>query len=233
MPIGRRSAVIVSALLLVSNALVLLNKRQLRALYNSKRGRITRGDLTPFPGLHSPWAYLHRAQNDRYGLNILRLSVWLHRAYVLTCGLTVASFESLLERFQPIWSAFTPCTNRFDRVSGVKRVTSRRGRPRTLDAAGGLAITLHWLRSKCHLWCLCLIFGTTPSVTAVWVQYGLLVLSRLLRRVLSPVMWLPSMPSCTVLLCCLPCCGCPPCPPVLCSCAVLLSLAVLSCCALE
>ena len=103
---AREYAVKVAALLL-AQALVLHHKWLLRAIYNSNRGRLTRADLTPFPGTDSPWAYLYKAQNDR--------------AFVLTCGLTVSSFEMLLKRFEPLWWAYSPCTKKFDRVSGVER----------------------------------------------------------------------------------------------------------------
>ena len=36
-----------------------------RQYYNLRRGVLTRADLTPFPGLHSPWAYVRSGMHNR------------------------------------------------------------------------------------------------------------------------------------------------------------------------
>ena len=36
-----------------------------RQYYNLRRGVLTRADLTPFPGLHSPWAYVRSGMQNR------------------------------------------------------------------------------------------------------------------------------------------------------------------------
>lgn len=41
---------------------------------------------------------------------------------------------------------------------------------------------LHWMRSTCHYHSLSMIFGLIPSGIGEWVQYGLLVLHHVLRR---------------------------------------------------
>ena len=93
-----------------------------------------------------------------------------YRALIITTGLDAAAFETLLESFKPVWLSHTPRSDNFNRVTGVTLLKSRRGRPRVLDAAGGLAIVLHWLRSKCSFCDLCFVFGTVPSCTNIWVQ---------------------------------------------------------------
>lgn len=99
-----------------------------------------------------------------------------YRALIITTGLDAAAFETLLESFKPVWLSHTPRSDNFNRVTGVTLLKSRRGRPRVLDAAGGLAIVLHWLRSKCSFCDLCFVFGTVPSCTNIWVQFGLICL---------------------------------------------------------
>ena len=97
------------------------------------------------------------------------------RAFILCTGLDVASFTDLLERFEPAWLTHRPVYEGKEIVCRVQK-RSTRGRHRILRADAGLALILHWLRSKCHMWTLSLIFGLVPSGVSHWVQFGLLVL---------------------------------------------------------
>jgi hypothetical protein len=58
---------VVSAMLMVLlAALMHLHGQKLkRQYYNLRRGVLTRADLTPFPGLHSPWAYVRSGMQNR------------------------------------------------------------------------------------------------------------------------------------------------------------------------
>ena len=58
---------VVSAMLMVLlAALMHLHSQKLkRQYYNLRRGVLTRADLTPFPGLHSPWAYVRSGMQNR------------------------------------------------------------------------------------------------------------------------------------------------------------------------
>ena len=59
----------VSAMLMILlAALMHLHAQKLkRQYYNLRRGVLTRADLTPFPGLHPPWAYVRSGMQNRWG----------------------------------------------------------------------------------------------------------------------------------------------------------------------
>ena len=63
LPAHRGAMVLV--MLYILAGLYLGNEYYKRELYNLRRGYLTRGDLTPVPGLDSPWAYIWSAKNDR------------------------------------------------------------------------------------------------------------------------------------------------------------------------
>lgn len=64
------------------------------------------------------------------------------------------------------------------------------GRPRLLSAPSGMALTLHWLRSKCSMATLAMVFGLTPTGVSVWTQFGLLCLYYVTGRMAqAAVIW--------------------------------------------
>ena len=59
----------ISAMLMILlAALMHLHAQKLKhQYYNLRRGVLTRADLTPFPGLHPPWAYVRSGMQNRWG----------------------------------------------------------------------------------------------------------------------------------------------------------------------
>jgi hypothetical protein len=55
-------------LMILLAALMHLRAQKLkRQYYNLRRGVLTRADLTSFPGLHSPWAYVRSGMQNMRG----------------------------------------------------------------------------------------------------------------------------------------------------------------------
>lgn len=152
--------------LLVGTQSSLLLQKLKRRKYNERHGVLTRRNvISPFS---SPWAVVRSQMDDR--------------ALIMTTGLNRDGFERLLGVFGPLWTGHSPLCRGYNTVSGIRPIRSKRGRPRSLDPAGGLAIVLHFMRTTATISQLCLVFGTVPSVTSLWIQFGLIILLHTLRK---------------------------------------------------
>jgi hypothetical protein len=135
------------------------------------RAYLTRCSLPPVPREDSAWAYLYAARVDR--------------AFIVTMGVDVGTFHLLLERgFAQLWNS-TPITREDVRSHGTPRLQKR-----SLDAAGGLGLVLHYLNSTMSLVTLQQVFALVPSVSSRYLHFGLKLLHRtLLRMPQAKIAW--------------------------------------------
>ncbi|KAA1126785.1 hypothetical protein PGTUg99_020147 [Puccinia graminis f. sp. tritici] len=134
------------------------------------RTYLTRDDLAGHPRSSSAWAHLRAVGNDR--------------AYVTTMGVDVQTFEALLEHFNAAW----------DLEAIYRADVNPNGAPqlarRSLDAAGGLGLVLHWLSSTMASHTLQQIFAITPAVCARYLQHGRRLLLDVLRDLeMAKIVW--------------------------------------------
>jgi hypothetical protein len=100
------------------------------------------------------------------------------------CGHDHASFQSLIELFQPIYVSHFP-----SRISGfiepvaITSTGKRKGRTRHLDAAGCLGLVLMWYRTRGAVSrSLCLMFGLTETPMLCWLKFGKRILLYVLQH---------------------------------------------------
>ena len=116
---------------------------------NINRLYLRRQDLLPNPRIGTPWQVLYAARNDR--------------AFITTMGFDVETFHHLLEGqggFAERWELSTIPRNDVAMI-GEPRLGSR-----SLDAAGGLGLVLHYLGSAMLEISLQQIFALTPSMVS-------------------------------------------------------------------
>jgi hypothetical protein len=106
------------------------------------------------------------------------------QALLNACGHDHASFQCLLELFEPIY-----CSHFLNRDSGfIEPVTllgtgKRKGRPRHLDAAGCLGLVLMWYRTRGAVSrTLCMMFGLTLTQMQRWLKVGKRILLCVLQH---------------------------------------------------
>jgi hypothetical protein len=129
--------------------------------------RIPRASLQNYSG--SAFKTLLDSNNDQALLN--------------ACGHDHASFQCLIDLFEPIYDSHF-----LNRVSGfiqplVPLSTGKRnGRPRHLDAAGCLGLVLMWYRTRGAVSrSLCLMFGLTLTPMQRWLKLGKRILLYILQ----------------------------------------------------
>lgn len=121
-----------------------------------------RSDLLPDPRRATPWQALYQSQNDR--------------AYITTMGFNVATFNYILESgFTEHWNTNT--IPRSDNINAAPPLLSRR----SLDAAGGLGLVLHYLTSTMLDISLMEIFALIPSTVSRYLNFTLSILLKTLR----------------------------------------------------
>jgi hypothetical protein len=120
----------------------------------------------------SPFKYLYTSKNDQALLN--------------ACGVDHEEFTNLLNVFGPYFQKYT-----YDQHTGrIKVVTTKRGRPRSLDAIGCLGLVLFWYRTKGAAGrTICLVFGITNTPLDRWLLFGKLLLFESLKH------YKPTIPS--------------------------------------
>ncbi|TCD64819.1 hypothetical protein EIP91_003600 [Steccherinum ochraceum] len=125
---------------------------------------LRRSELLPDPRNGTPWQQLYASKNDR--------------AFITTMGVDVDTFHYLLfNGFAYRWNKRT--IPRADvRPHGIPRL----GR-RSLDAAGALALVLHWLNSTMREVSLCQIFALIPSTVNRYLDNALDILDRTLLHI--------------------------------------------------
>ena len=133
---------------------------------------LCRPELVPNPRVGSPWQFLHQSQSDR--------------AFITTMGVDTATFRITLDTgFEILWN-FTPIPRTDTNPFGKPRLGAR-----SLDAAGGLGLYLHYLRSSMREVGLQLIFGLIPSTVSRYLAFACQILLATLRSYpASRITWL-------------------------------------------
>ena len=111
----------------------------------------------------SNWAVLYGSGNDQ--------------ALITATGFDHATFRWMLPDFEEVYLNYTPNP----RTGMVERKTSRRGRPRLLDAAACLGLALFWTRSQGAEYGLAMHFGITATPCSVWIRFGRRIIVEILR----------------------------------------------------
>lgn len=128
---------------------------------------LCRPELVPNPRFATPWQYLYESCNDR--------------AYITTMGFDVQTFEWLLDEagFAERWNS-TPILRADTNPDGAPRLGAR-----SLDAAGGLGLYLHWLCSTMRETSLQEIFALVPSTVSRYLAFAQQILLNVLRELLD------------------------------------------------
>ncbi|KAA1095259.1 hypothetical protein PGT21_013668 [Puccinia graminis f. sp. tritici] len=131
---------------------------------------LTRDDLAVHPQSSSAWAHLRMVGNDR--------------AYITTMGVDVRTFEAMLQLFNAAWDSEAICRADVN-PNGAPQLARR-----SLDAAGGLGLVLHWLSSTMASHSLQQIFAITPAVCARYLKYSRKLLLDVLRDLeMAKIVW--------------------------------------------
>ena len=133
-------------------------------LRNTHRTYLTRPDLNPSSRIGTPWQYMYARGNDR--------------AFITTMGIDVATFQHILnEGFAEMWN--TAAIPRDD----ISLVALPRIDRHSLDAAGALRLTLHYLASTMCGLSLQQIFGLVPTTVSRYLAFSLQILLGVLRKI--------------------------------------------------
>lgn len=133
---------------------------------------LCRPELVPNPRIGSPWQLLYHSKSDR--------------AFITTMGIDTRTFQVILNvGFENLWNS-TPIPRTDTNIHGEPRL-----RARSLDAAGGLGLYLHYLRSSMREVGLQLIFTLIPSTVNRYLAFARQILLSTLRGYsASRVTWL-------------------------------------------
>ncbi len=126
------------------------------------RQYLCRPELIPNPRIGTSWQCLYESQSDR--------------AFVTTMGIDTTTFQALLHAgFEDLWNS-TPIPRTDTSANGNPRLAAR-----SLDAAGGLGLYLHYLRSSMREVGLQLIFALIPSTVNRYLAFARQILLNTLR----------------------------------------------------
>ena len=127
------------------------------------RQYLGRKNLLPNPRSGTPWTHLYENCEDR--------------AFITTMGVDTSTFHTILGAgFERLW--YTRPIPRPDAHPTIQP----RGKRRSLDAAGGLGLVLHWLSSMMCQISLQQIFALVPSTVSRYLHFALLILLKVLRQ---------------------------------------------------
>jgi hypothetical protein len=130
-------------LLLVVWAEIVRSREERTRQRNALCTYLTRSDLNPSPRIGTPWQHMHARGNDR--------------AFITKMGKDITTFEYLFNQgFSETWNT-TPIPRNDILLTALPR-TDRR----SLDAAGTLGLTLHYLASTMRELSLQQTFGLIP-----------------------------------------------------------------------
>ena len=137
-------------------------KRFHRALSDEERQlrqrRIPRELL--HPTRRSAWRVLFNSQNNQ--------------ALITATGLDHPTFNYLLEKFEPIFDAYTP-------FGDLETITSSRGRKRNISAVDCLGLVLVWTRTRGSTMSLQMHFGMTMSNLNMYLRFGRRIIVEVLQ----------------------------------------------------
>ena len=124
---------------------------------------LCRPELVPNPRIGSPWQVLYQSQSDR--------------AFITTMGIDTVTFQLLLDAgFAFLWDSM-PIPRTDTNINGEPRLGAR-----SLEAAGGLGLYLHYLRSPTREVGLQLIFALIPSTVNRYLTFARQILLNTLRQ---------------------------------------------------
>lgn len=146
-------------LALVSAAVLLLAEEELKNPI--VKPRLSAAVLGP--RFSSPWTRFWRTGMDS--------------DFIYTMGLDRAAFKVLLRDFKHFYDNYEIAT-----LKKLKPSKFTHHGNRALDAAGALALVLHWLNSKAEDKYLCFIFAITEGTFAKYKRFGLFFLHKTLKR---------------------------------------------------
>lgn len=121
----------------------------------------------------------------RVALQAPKMSAWVtlfgsasDQALITLTGLDHTSFRYILNIFQPFYDGLTP----YSRSGAIeKRSRAAAGRKRSMSACDCLGLALSWYRTRGSITVLCMLFGITNSVCAMFLRFS----RRILVKVLS------------------------------------------------
>jgi hypothetical protein len=126
------------------------------------RHYLTRPQLLPQPRRHTAWQRLY-AVGDNGG-------------FITTMGFDMPTFESILSSgFRQLWD------ERVIQRADVNSMGAPRPGSRSLDAAGGLGLVLHYLSSTMNETSLQEIFALIPATVSCYINFGLDILLEVFR----------------------------------------------------
>ncbi|KAG8686750.1 hypothetical protein FRC11_008428 [Ceratobasidium sp. 423] len=155
-----------------SDDLVILQFLRLRHKQNAanhhprkrKRYYLTRPELQQSPMDSSGWQSIYRSREDR--------------AYIHVLGIDVATFDYLMDSgFREAWNLH-PIKRTDTNQVGASRIGAR-----SLDAAGGLGLALHFLCSTMSEISLQIIFALVPSTVSRYIDFALDILLKVLSQI--------------------------------------------------
>jgi len=129
------------------------------------------------PPASSSWVHVYASNSDK-------VMIWF-------TGLNHAAFNYLSVMFEEMYNKYTP--NSRSRFIVLKKRVNRYRRPKSLDYRGCLALVLAHLRSRGSLNWLCMLFGTTYSVTQLFLRFGRRLLSLVLKNIPATKVTMPSV----------------------------------------
>lgn len=129
---------------------------------NPSRLYLRRSQLMPEPRLDLPWQRLYESQDDR--------------AFITTMGVNVETFHVILDNgFEDSWNK-TPIPR-----ANVSPAGQPRNGARSLDAAGALGLTLHYLGSAMLEISLQQVFAIIPSTVSRYLDFSKSLLLQTLK----------------------------------------------------
>ena len=131
---------------------------------NTHHTYLTCSNINPSPRIGTPWQHMHARGNDH--------------AFITTMGIDVATFEHVLnEGFAEMWNTSAIPHNDISLVAlpCIDR--------HSLDAAGALGLTLHYLASTMRELSLQQIFGLIPSTVSCYLSFSLQILLEVLCKI--------------------------------------------------
>jgi hypothetical protein len=165
-------------LLLMAAAVSVVGAEQARLDHNARRnlnrGYLTRPTLLPDPREGTPWTALYASQNDR--------------AFITTMGFDIATFDLIIRSgFGARW--YEEPLPRPDAPGSAAPRPSHQ----SLDAAGALGLTLHYLNSTMREISLQEIFALIPSTVSRYITHSLDILLKVLQQMPDAKIIWPSL----------------------------------------
>jgi len=95
------------------------------------------------------------------------------------CGFSKTAFDALLQKFLPVFNAYTP----HSKDSHIRCLSRQPCHSRLLNATSCLGLVLTWLHSHGSALALCFLYGIVPASCRVWLRFGKRVLLKVLMHV--------------------------------------------------